>query len=161
MGPHRCAQPSARAPQPCGLSKEKRDVERGRVPGKGVEKPSPATPVLKYWKKPHAGEMPVVLPGHLHPTAGRRTQLWWTQPASTPKNSFPESLVIPSVRGGERAKRNRGTDNNIIPASALYQSKASPFQRNELRCLFCETTTFRVQTERCRVLIASFYSVQH
>lgn len=114
MGPHRCAQPSARAPQPCGLSKEKRDVERGRVPGKGVEKPSPATPVLKYWKKPHAGEMPVVLPGHLHPTAGRRTQLWWTQPASTPKSSFPESLVIPSVRGGERGKRNRGTDKIIL-----------------------------------------------
>lgn len=63
------------APRPHGLSKEKPDVARGRVAGKGVEKLSPATPVLKYWEKPHAGEMPVVLPGHLHPTASRRTQL--------------------------------------------------------------------------------------
>lgn len=42
---------------------------RERVAGKGVEKLSPATPALKYWKKIDAGEILVALPGCLHPTA--------------------------------------------------------------------------------------------
>lgn len=137
----------------------------GRVAGKRVEKLSPATPALKHWKKIHSGEMLALL-SHPHPTAGRRTQLGWSQPISTPKSSLPMPQVILSIRGGEQGRGNKGSGKIIlsllqhsIKAEQIHPICWSPFQRNEFRCLFCEMTTFRVQMQSCRVLIVSFYTV--
>lgn len=137
----------------------------GRVAGKRVEKLSHSTPALKHWKKIHTGEMLALL-SHPHPTADRRTQLGWSQPTSTPKSSLPMPQVILSIRGGEQGRGHKGSDKIIlsllqhsIKAEQIHPICWSPFQRNELRCLFCEMTTFRVQTQPCRISIVSFYTV--
>lgn len=138
-------------------------------PGESSRKKSGETqscnPSPEALEKIHTGEVLALL-SHPHPTAGRRTQLGWSQPTSTPKSSLPMPQVILSIRGGEQGRGNKGSGKIIlsllqhsIKAEQIHPICWSPFQRNEFRCLFCEMTSFRVQMQSCRVLIVSFYTV--